>query len=81
MGLEAVFSLKFCYFVISRFIKEGDTASVIGIIKQQHSYNIIDPPGGAITTGCQWKRCMFPLLVEGLVIIGNESSDELVYVV
>ncbi|KAF3329508.1 hypothetical protein FCM35_KLT04839 [Carex littledalei] len=63
------------------FIKEGDTASVIGIIKQQHSYNIIDPPGGAITTGCQWKRCMFPLLVEGLVIIGNESSDDLVYVV
>lgn len=54
---------------------------MIGIIKQQHSYNIIDPPGGAITTGCQWKRCMFPLLVEGLVIIGNESSDDLVYVV
>lgn len=77
----AVFLLKFCYFVISRFIKEGDTASVIGIVKQHHSYNIIDPPGGAVTTGCQLKRCMFPLLVEGLVIIGNESSNDLVYVV
>ncbi|KAJ4810501.1 Ubiquitin-specific protease family C19-related protein [Rhynchospora pubera] len=63
------------------FIKEGDTASVIGIVKQHHSYNIIDPPGCAITTGCQWKRCMFPLLVEGLVIIGHENSNELVYVV
>jgi hypothetical protein len=76
-----VFLLKLYYFAITRFIKEGDTASVIGIVKQHHSYNIIDPPGGAITTGCQWKRCIFPLLVEGLVIIGDESSDDLVYVV
>ncbi|XP_072962004.1 uncharacterized membrane protein At1g16860-like [Typha angustifolia] len=63
------------------FVKEGDTASVIGILKRHQLDNMIDPPSGVVTTGCQWKRCLFPVLIEGLILIGNETPDEVVYVV
>uniref|UniRef100_A0A0D9WSE4 Uncharacterized protein n=1 Tax=Leersia perrieri TaxID=77586 RepID=A0A0D9WSE4_9ORYZ len=58
------------------FIREGDTASVIGVLKKHHTYDIIDASSGAITTGCQLTRCMFPVLVEGLILIGDEDPDE-----
>nr|CAD1831645.1 unnamed protein product [Ananas comosus var. bracteatus] len=62
------------------FIKEGDTASVIGILRRHHPYDIIDPPHGKVSTGCQWTRCLFPVLVEGLILIGDENpEDEVVY--
>ncbi|KAJ3679108.1 hypothetical protein LUZ60_017119 [Juncus effusus] len=64
------------------FIKEGDVASVIGVLKRQHNYNIIDPIENTISTGFQFKRCMIPLIVEGLIILRNENSDDdLIYVV
>ncbi|WVZ79295.1 hypothetical protein U9M48_026893 [Paspalum notatum var. saurae] len=61
------------------FIKEGDTTSVIGVLKKHHACDIIDAPAGVVTTGCQPIRCMFPVLVEGLLLIGNEDPDEAVY--
>ncbi|KAL5200241.1 hypothetical protein ABZP36_021444 [Zizania latifolia] len=65
-----------------RFIREGDTASVIGVLKKHHAYDIIDAPtAGVATTGCQPTRCMFPVLVEGLILIGDEDADEAVYIV
>jgi hypothetical protein len=54
---------------------------VIGVLKKQHAYDIVDAPAGAISTGCQPTRCMFPVLVEGLILIGSEDPDEAVYMV
>lgn len=63
------------------FIREGDTASVIGVLKKHHAYDVVDAPDGVVATGCQLARCMFPVLVEGLVLIGSEDPDEGVYMV
>ncbi|KAF8658493.1 hypothetical protein HU200_058947 [Digitaria exilis] len=63
------------------FIREGDTASVIGVLKKHHACDIVDVPPGVVTTGCQPMRFMFPILMEGLILIGNEDPDEAVYMV
>ncbi|XP_062232952.1 uncharacterized membrane protein At1g16860-like [Phragmites australis] len=63
------------------FIREGDIASVIGVLKKHHAYDIVDAPAGVVSTGCQPTRCMFPVLVEGLILIGSEDPDEAVYMV
>ncbi|CAL5039534.1 unnamed protein product [Urochloa decumbens] len=63
------------------FIREGDIASVIGVLKKHHSCDIVDAPAGVVTTGCQPMRFMFPILIEGLILIGNEDPDETVYMV
>ncbi|XP_066376416.1 uncharacterized membrane protein At1g16860-like isoform X3 [Miscanthus floridulus] len=62
-------------------IREGDTASVIGILKKHHACDIVDAPTGVVTTGCQLIRCMFPVFIEGLILIGDEDPDEAVYMV
>jgi hypothetical protein len=54
---------------------------VIGVLKKQHPYDVVDAPAGAISTGCQPTWCMFPVLVEGLILIGSEDPDEAVYMV
>ncbi|CAL5048852.1 unnamed protein product [Urochloa decumbens] len=63
------------------FIREGDIASVIGVLKKHHACDIVDTPAGMITTGCQPMRFMFPVLIEGLILIGNEDPEEAVYMV
>ncbi|CAN6216220.1 unnamed protein product [Urochloa humidicola] len=63
------------------FIREGDIASVIGVLKKYHSCDIVDAPAGVVTTGCQPMRFMFPILIEGLILIGNDDPDEAVYMV
>lgn len=63
------------------FIREGGIASVIGVLKKHHAYDFIDAPTGVVATRCQPMRCMFPVLVEGLILIGNEDPDEAVYMV
>ncbi|XP_051199310.1 uncharacterized membrane protein At1g16860-like isoform X2 [Lolium perenne] len=63
------------------FIREGDTASVIGVLKKHHAFDVVDAPDGVVATGCQPARFMFPVLVEGLVLIGSEDPDEAVYIV
>ena len=64
-----------------RLIREGDIASVIGILKKHHAYDIVDAPAGVVTTGCQLIRCMFPVFIEGVILIGDEDPDETVYMV
>ncbi|TKW22226.1 hypothetical protein SEVIR_4G215400v4 [Setaria viridis] len=63
------------------FIREGDIASVIGVLKKHHACDIVDAPAGVVTTGCQPMRFMFPILIEGLILIGKEDPDEAVYMV
>jgi hypothetical protein len=72
---------KDCNIKNCRFIREGDTTSVIGVLKKHHGCDIVDAPAGVVTTGCQPMRCMFPVLIEGLILTGNEDPDEAVYMV
>lgn len=62
-----------------RYIKEGNTASIIGILQKHENLIIIDPPPDVVSTGCQWRRFFFPLSVEGLILIGDAHPDEVVY--
>ncbi|ONK78964.1 uncharacterized protein A4U43_C01F1480 [Asparagus officinalis] len=62
------------------FIKEGGTASVMGILRKHESLTIIDQPRDIISTGCQWHRCFFPLHVEGLILIGDRSPEAVCHV-
>ncbi|CAL9076880.1 unnamed protein product [Musa acuminata var. zebrina] len=61
------------------YIKEGHTASVMGILKKHENLIMIDPPADMVSTGCRWTRCFLPLFVEGLILIGDERPDEVVY--
>lgn len=54
---------------------------MIGILKKHHACDIVDAPAGVVTTGCQLIRCMFPVFIEGLILIGDEDPDEAVYMV
>jgi hypothetical protein len=54
---------------------------VIGVLKKHHAGDMVDAPAGVVTTGCQPMRFMFPILIEGLILIGNEDPDEAVYMV
>ncbi|KAJ6813405.1 putative membrane protein-like [Iris pallida] len=57
------------------FIKEGGIASVMGILRKHENLIIIDQPRDVISTGCQWKRCFFPMYVDGLVLIGDTTPE------
>ncbi|CAL9116774.1 uncharacterized membrane protein At1g16860 [Musa acuminata AAA Group] len=61
------------------YIKEGNTASVMGILRKHENLIMIDPPEDIVSTGCQWRRFFFPMSVEGLILIGDERPDEVVY--
>ncbi|KAG6490454.1 hypothetical protein ZIOFF_051751 [Zingiber officinale] len=61
------------------YIKEGNTASIIGILWKHENLIIIDPPPDVVSTGCLWRRFFFPLSVEGLILIGDAHPDEVVY--
>uniref|UniRef100_A0A0E0LDS5 Uncharacterized protein n=1 Tax=Oryza punctata TaxID=4537 RepID=A0A0E0LDS5_ORYPU len=50
--------------------------SVIDVLKKHHAYNIIDASSGMVTTGCQLTRCMFTVLVDGLILMEDEGPDE-----
>lgn len=54
---------------------------MIGVLKRHHAFDVVDAPDGVVATGCQPARCMFPVLVEGLVLIGSDDPDEGVYMV
>ncbi|KAJ6804930.1 putative membrane protein-like [Iris pallida] len=57
------------------FIKEGGMASVMGILRKHENLIIIDQPRDVISTGCQWKRCFFPMYVDGLILIGDTTPE------
>ncbi|CAD5183487.1 unnamed protein product [Musa acuminata subsp. malaccensis] len=61
------------------YIKEGNTVSVMGILRKHENLIMIDPPEDIVSTGCQWRRFFFPMSVEGLILIGDERPDEVVY--
>ncbi|KAG6520209.1 hypothetical protein ZIOFF_017247 [Zingiber officinale] len=75
LSIQNQLRLEKCY------IREGDSASVIGVLRTNKDLLIVDPPSDSdlLSTGFKWWRCLFPFLVRGLILIGKESSDEVIY--
>lgn len=60
-----------------RYIKEGSTVSVMGIVRRHENVLMIVPPTEPASTGCQWSRCLLPTNVEGLIMTceDNQNAD------
>lgn len=58
-----------------RYIKEGSTVSVMGVVRRHDNVLMIVPPQEPIATGCQWFRCLLPTYVEGLVLTCDDNQN------
>ena len=58
-----------------RYIKEGSTVSVMGVVRRHDNVLMITPPAEPVSTGCQWARCLLPSYVEGLVLMCDDSQN------
>ncbi|CAA7407634.1 unnamed protein product [Spirodela intermedia] len=58
------------------FIKEAGIISVLGTLQRQDDVLMIVPPAEPISTGCQWKRCVFPIHIEGLMLLGDKNPND-----
>ncbi|KAJ7962675.1 Ubiquitin-specific protease family C19 protein [Quillaja saponaria] len=56
------------------YIKEGSTASVMGVVQRNDNVLMIVPPPEALKTGCQWAKCIFPASLEGIVLRCEDTS-------
>ncbi|KAI3823836.1 hypothetical protein L1987_05280 [Smallanthus sonchifolius] len=57
------------------YIKEGSTASVMGVVRRHDNVLMIVPPTEPVSTGCRWACGLFPTYVEGLVLTCDESQN------
>ncbi|KAL3742227.1 hypothetical protein ACJRO7_017675 [Eucalyptus globulus] len=59
------------------YIKEGSTVSVMGVVRRHDNVLMIVPPPEPISTGCQWRQCLLPTYVEGLIVMcaDNQETD------
>lgn len=63
------------FFAILRYIKEGSTVSVMGVVRRQDNVLMVVPSTEPISTGCQWARCLLPTCVEGLIITCDDNQN------
>lgn len=62
-------------FLYIRYIKEGSTVSVMGVVRRHENVLMIVPPAEPVSTGCQWIRCLLPTYVEGLILTCDENQN------
>ena len=66
-----------CFLSICRFIKEGSTVTVMGVIqKKTDNVLMIVPPSDLISTGCQWGKLFFPTNLFGIILICQDSLKD-----
>lgn len=58
-----------------RYIKEGSSVSVMGVVQKNDNVLMIVPPPDPVPTGCQWTRCMLPAILDGIVLRCEDSSN------
>ena len=63
------------WFLHDRYIKEGSTVSVMGVIRRHDNVLMIVPPAEPVSTGCRWGCGLLPTYVEGLVLTCDESQN------
>ncbi|KAL9270190.1 putative membrane protein [Drosera capensis] len=57
------------------YIKEGNIVTVMGMLRRQDNILMIVPPTEPIQTTFQWKRCLLPMYVQGLVLMCAEDQN------
>lgn len=57
-----------------RYIKEGSTVSVMGVVRKNDNVLMIVPPSEPISTGCQWTSCILPANLDGIVLRCEDTS-------
>lgn len=60
---------------ICRYIKEGSTVSVIGVVQRNDNVLMIVPTTEPLAAGWQWSKCTFPASLEGIVLRCEDSSN------
>ena len=50
-----------------RYVKEGRTVSVIGVVQRNENVLMIVPPSEPFSTGCQWLKCILLANLDGIV--------------
>lgn len=56
------------------YIKEGSTVSVMGVVQRNDNELMIVPPSEPISTGCQWRRFLLPVNIEGIVLRCEDNT-------
>ncbi|XP_054793076.1 uncharacterized membrane protein At1g16860-like [Prosopis cineraria] len=57
------------------YIKEGSTVSVMGVVRRHDNMLMIVPSTSPVPIACQWKRCLLPMHVEGLILLCEDNQD------
>ncbi|KAH6824520.1 Ubiquitin-specific protease family C19-related protein [Perilla frutescens var. hirtella] len=57
------------------YIKEGYTVSVLGVFRRHNNMFTIVPPTEPISTGFQWRCCLLPASIDGLILINDENDE------
>ncbi|GAB2298938.1 hypothetical protein Dimus_033014 [Dionaea muscipula] len=57
------------------YIKEGNVVTVMGMLRRHDNLLMIVPPTEPIRTTFQWKRCLLPMYVQGLVLTCDEDQN------
>jgi hypothetical protein len=73
--VKKIFLFKKTYFYIFRYIKEGSTVSVMGVVQRNDNVLMIVPPSEPFSTGCQWAQCVLPVSLEGIVLRCEDTSN------
>ncbi|PPR90899.1 hypothetical protein GOBAR_AA29787 [Gossypium barbadense] len=58
-----------------KYIKEGSTVSVMGVVHRNDNVLMIVASPEPITTGCQWAKCILPASLEGIVLRCEDTSN------
>lgn len=53
---------------INRYIKEGSSLTVMGMLSRKNGVLTIIPPPEPVTTGCMLRKFLLPIDVDGLVL-------------
>lgn len=64
-----------CNHGFCRYIKEGSTVSVMGIVQRNENVLMIVPPPEPLATGWQWPKCMFPVSLDGIILRCEDASN------
>lgn len=64
-----------CVFLFVRYIKEGNTVSVMGVVRRQDNVVMIVPPADPVSTGCLWASCLLPTYAEGLILMCDDNQN------
>ena len=60
--------------ILGRYVKEGSTVTVMGVVQRHENVLMIVPPPEPMTTGCQWSKFLLPATLEGIILKYEEPS-------